>query len=68
MHRSPVTVFTIQVARSNPLCELARFESDPMTRPGLRDAPFHALRKRFFYGWAILGVGECSETGPRSAV
>jgi len=39
-----------------------------MTRPGLRDAPFHALRKRFFYGWAILGVGECSETGRRSAV
>jgi len=27
-----------------------------MTRPGLRDALFHALHKRFFYGWAILGV------------
>jgi MFS family permease len=27
-----------------------------MTRPGLRDALFHALNKRFFYGWAILGV------------
>ncbi len=28
-----------------------------MTSPGgLRDTVFHALNKRFFYGWAILGV------------
>jgi MFS family permease len=27
-----------------------------MPRPTLRDALFHALSKRFFYGWAILGV------------
>jgi len=27
-----------------------------MSRPSLRDALFHALNRRFFYGWAILGV------------
>jgi MFS family permease len=27
-----------------------------MPRPTLRDALFHALSKRFFYGWTILGV------------
>jgi MFS family permease len=27
-----------------------------MTRPGPREALFHALNRRFFYGWAVLGV------------
>ncbi|KPK04067.1 MAG: hypothetical protein AMJ64_14425 [Betaproteobacteria bacterium SG8_39] len=27
-----------------------------MSRPGLREFLFHALNRRFFYGWAILGV------------
>jgi len=27
-----------------------------MPRPSLRDTLFHALNRRFFYGWAILGV------------
>lgn len=29
---------------------------EAMPRPGLRDALFHALHRRFFYGWAILAV------------